>query len=237
MPERRFERIINRIKALIATGEIKCGEKLPSERDLAEKFNVSRVPIREALKILEYMGVLEYRNGDGLYVQYLSVADVISKIDFALVATEETIFDLLEVRILLETHAAYLASQNRTDEDIAKLHEILHKTREMKRIASHDENTIDELRLLYHAFHRQIINTTKNKILIAVYESLYEFLDISRQFTIDSTGISYNSILAHESIINKIIEKNAEEARARMAEHLEDVRDSLKKKFYNAKKE
>ena len=68
---RYYEIIIDDIKSMILRGELKQGDRVPSERELAEKFNVSRVPIREALKILEYMGIIDSTQGDGTYVAKL----------------------------------------------------------------------------------------------------------------------------------------------------------------------
>ena len=183
---RFYEYVIDNIRQMIADGELQAGQKLPSERELAEKFNVSRVPIREALKILEYMGVLDSSPGDGTYVKNTSAQSLVSKMDFSFDATADTIRDLLELRIVLETFAAYHAAQRRTDE------------------AAH------------------------NAVLSSVYEYLYELLDISRQFTINNSGISYSSIVAHEALFSKVIEGDAEGARQCMEEHMEDVRYNLK---------
>ena len=79
---RFYEYVIDNIRQMIADGELQAGQKLPSERELAEKFNVSRVPIREALKILEYMGVLDSSPGDGTYVKNTS-AQVSTALSFA----------------------------------------------------------------------------------------------------------------------------------------------------------
>ena len=79
---RFYEYVIDNIRQMIADGELQAGQKLPSERELAEKFNVSRVPIREALKILEYMGVLDSSPGDGTYVKNTSAQSLVSKMDF-----------------------------------------------------------------------------------------------------------------------------------------------------------
>ena len=80
---------------------------------------------------------------------------------------------------------------------------------------------------LSHQFHRCLVRAAHNTVLASIYENLYELLDISRQFTISTSGISYNSILAHEAVFNKIIQQDAEGARDCMAEHLEDVREKL----------
>ena len=131
---RFYEYVIDNIRQMIADGELQAGQKLPSERELAEKFNVSRVPIREALKILEYMGVLDSSPGDGTYVKNTSAQSLVSKMDFSFDATADTIRDLLELRIVLETFAAYHAAQRRTDEDIASIQKLLRDMREAKKV-------------------------------------------------------------------------------------------------------
>ena len=227
---RYYEYVIDRIKGMIARGELKCGEKIPSERDLAERFNVSRVPIREALKILEYMGILDSSRGDGTYVRNITVEDLIGKMDFAVTATAE-------LRISLETFAAYYAALRRTDEDIDALRQTIVDMREAKKLPHMDDASIQHLRQLSHQFHRCLVRAAHNSVLSSVYENLYELLDISRQFTTNSSGISYNSILAHEAVFNKIIQKDAEGARESMQEHLADVRVNLSTKLAEAEAE
>ncbi len=223
-----YEAVIQKLKAMIASGELKQGDKLPSERELAEKFNVSRVPIREALKIMEYMGILDSSQGDGCRVKNITVSDFIHKMDFVVHITPDTMVDLQEMRISLETYAAYRAALRRTDEDLADIQQVLLEMRKAKRDPNQDsEPTIQNLRELSHKFHRYLVRATHSSVLTSVYENLYEMLDISRQFTISTSGISYNSILAHEAVFNYIILQDAEGARTSMSEHLQDVREQL----------
>ncbi len=224
---RYYEDVIDSIKGMIARGELRQGDKLPSERELADRFNVSRVPIREALKILEYMGILDSSRGDGTYVRNITVEDLIGKMDFAVTATADTIMDLLELRISLESFAAYTAALRRTDEDIAEIRQVLVDMREAKKAPVVDDATIAQQRQLSHQFHRCLVRAAHNSVLTSVYENLYELLDISRQFTIETSGTSYNSILAHEALFNRIIQRDAEGAREAMEEHLDDVRVKL----------
>ena len=190
---RFYEYVIDNIRQMIADGELQAGQKLPSERELAEKFNVSRVPIREAFD-----------------------------------ATADTIRDLLELRIVLETFAAYHAAQRRTDEDIASIQKLLRDMREAKKVNDGTEESVQNLRKLSHGFHQALVRAAHNAVLSSVYEYLYELLDISRQFTINNSGISYSSIVAHEALFSKVIEGDAEGARQCMEEHMEDVRYNLR---------
>ena len=224
---RYYEYVIDSIKGMIARGELKCGEKIPSERELAERFHVSRVPIREALKILEYMGILDSSRGDGTYVRNITVEDLIKKMDFALTATADTLTDLVEMRINLECFAAYRAATLRTEEDIQAIRATILEMREAKKVLSESEENVDKLRRLSQQFHLELVKAAHNAVLTSIYENLYELLDISRQFTIDSSGISYDSILAHEALLNKIIQQDAAGARESMEGHLAEVRIRL----------
>lgn len=157
--------------------------------------------------------------------------------DFAVTATADTLMDLLELRISLETFAAYYAAQRRTDEDIDALRQTIVDMREAKKLPHMDDAGIQHLRQLSHQFHRCLVHAAHNSVLSSVYENLYELLDISRQFTTNSSGFSYNSILAHEAVFNKIIQKDAEGARESMQEHLADVRINLSTKLAEAEAE
>ena len=225
---RYYEMVINDIKSMIQRGELRQGQKVPSERELAEKFNVSRVPVREALKILEYMGILDSTQGDGTYVKNYTVEDLIGKLDFAVTATSDTIMDLLELRIDLECFAAYHAALRRTDDDIAQMQKSISDMRQARASAVLNEETVNQLRSLSHAFHRCMVRAAHNAVLTSVYDSLYELLDISRQFTIGTSGISGDSMLAHEAIFSRIIQQDADSARSYMEEHLSDVRVKLR---------
>lgn len=221
---RYYEYVIENIKGMISRGELKCGEKIPSERELADRFNVSRVPIREALKILEYMGILDSSRGDGTYVRNITVEDLIGKMDFAITATADTLIELVEMRINLEGFAAYRAALHRTDEDIEAIRGTILDMREAKKKLHENAANVDTLRRLSQQFHLELVKAAHNSVLTSIYENLYELLDISRQFTINSSGISYDSILAHEALLNMIVQRDAEGAREAMEGHLSEVR-------------
>lgn len=231
---RYYEYVIDGIKDMIARGELKCGDKLPSERELAERFNVSRVPVREALKILEYTGLLNSSRGDGAYVRNTVPEGSFEKMAFAVSATTDALMDLLELRINLEAFAAYNAAQRRTDEDLQALNQAIVDMRQAKKDPNIDDETTQNLRRLSHEFHRRMVRAAHNRVLSSMYENLYELLDISRQFT-TASSVSYNSILAHETVFNKIVQQDAEGARQSMEEHLADVRINLSAKLAKAK--
>ena len=166
---RYYEYVIDGIKDMIARGELKCGDKLPSERELAERFNVSRVPVREALKILEYTGLLNSSRGDGAYVRNTVPEGSFEKMAFAVSATTDALMDLLELRINLEAFAAYNAAQRRTDEDIQALNQAIVDMRQAKKDPNIDDETTQNLRRLSHEFHRRMVRAAHNRGLSSMY--------------------------------------------------------------------
>lgn len=224
-PARLFEQILENIKSLIINENLVSGSKLPSERELAERFGVSRVPVREALKILEYIGILDGTQGSGFYVRDVQVSDIFNKVNFAFVATSKTITEMMEVRISLESEAAYYAALRRDDQDLAAMQKSLQAMRQLKRLNSEKEGDIEELRQQSNHFHMAIIRAAKNSVLLSVYANLFDMLQISREYTFARPNVSYNSLLAHEAIYEKILSGNAESARICMAEHLTEAKD------------
>lgn len=220
---RCYEPILEQIREMIVGGVLKAGDRFPSERDLAERFHVSRVPVREAMKILEYIGVLEMRS-DGAYVRNVGVSDILTKMTFAFTVTNQAVNDLMELRCELECIGASFAAQRRTSDDIEEMERTL---RAMKRLAgSSAELTSEEqtkLREYSHHFHECVVKATKNSVFIQMYQSLYELLDISMQYT----GISSGSTKAYEQILLNIVDRNSEEASAVMREHIAAAKRKL----------
>lgn len=94
---------------------------LPSERKFAVQLDVSRVPVREALKVLEYLGIVQHVRGKGVFVKQADPAELFPLLGPMLSATPGMIADLFEVRLLIEPHASYLAALNNTPDDLAKI--------------------------------------------------------------------------------------------------------------------
>ena len=227
----KYCEIIDEVKALIANGKLGNGEKMPSERELAERFNVSRVPVREAMKILEYMGVLENIPGEGLYVRNIDVHDLIKKLNFAYTATSKTILDLFELRITIETAACYYAAIRRTDEDIDVIRDCLQRMRKLMLSSGDTEEELLQLRTLSHEYHSRVVDSAHNSVLSSVYQYLFELLDISKQYTMNSSNSTYDTLLAHEAIFNRIVQKDPDGAKSDMNGHLTFARKKLEQRL------
>src|SRR5438477_1312115 len=122
---RIYEEIVRQIKAMIAEGRLKSGDQLPPERDLAEKFLVSRTSVREALRALESVGLIEIRPGEGTFVKEVSVEALVEPLALVLLSQREMIGDLFEARRMLEPVIAGLAARRASREEVTEMERIL----------------------------------------------------------------------------------------------------------------
>src|SRR5215813_8997128 len=118
---RIYEEIVRQVKQLIAEGRLKSGDQLPPERDLAEKFLVSRTSVREALRALESVGLIEIRPGEGTFVREVSVDALVEPLALVLLSQRAMIEELFEARRLLEPAIAGLAARRATKEEIQEM--------------------------------------------------------------------------------------------------------------------
>lgn len=211
-----YEIILDWFKQQLISGEMKEGDTIPSERELAARFEVSRVPVREALRILEYIGIIS--NGpDGMTIQKVDIQLLNPKANFASEITIETIENLFEVRIFLESAAAYYAAIRRTDEDIRRIRESI---QQMAAAIENPDAEEKEIIKASHEFHFLIIAAAKNPVLDNMYHNLYDLLEISKQHTMNSSHVSYSTLMDHEAILYKIENRNPDEASKYMKIHL-----------------
>lgn len=218
-----YEYIINEIKNMINKNELHIGDVLPSERDLAERFNVSRVPIREAMKIMEYIGMIEVDSVSKKVLKKINMTDLYTKISFCIENDYRTIIELFDLRLMIEPEAARLASENLEKEDILTI----------KNSVERMKLSQDEMDTLYEASmqtHYAIIKSSKNQLLCSIYQGLYEHLLLSKSISMDLKTIS-QSIKIHEQIADAIINRKPEEAKELMYEHLIDAKQRFIQRY------
>lgn len=225
-PSRYYEKIVENIRTMMCNGEISSGSKLPSERELAKMFNVSRVPVREAMKILEYLGVVINVPGEGMYIYNLDVTDLIDKLNFALDLSDDTISELFEIREVIEITSVKLAAQRRTESDILDMKNAIDTMNSnISNGTSVVNSSID--------FHNAIIKATKNEVLYKLYANLNTFLKLSKEVTLSDINRLVEPLFYHKEILDKIIEKDADGAANIMHKHISNA----KKSFTNNKKQ
>ena len=165
-PKRISDEIYFQIRDLILNGELKPGQKLPPERELAESMSVSRPSLREALNKLVAQGYLEQVQGGGTYVKSITATSIDNAIE-EFVKRDEAIFDLMEVRKILETWAAYAAAERATDKEINNMFEFLEEMRIAKE-HGHIGYISDT------NFHFAISHATHNVLLVHVMNNIYQ---------------------------------------------------------------
>src|SRR5436189_5680381 len=122
---RIYEEIVRQVKQLIAEGRLKSGDQLPPERELAEKFVVSRTSVREALRALESLGFVEIRPGEGTFVREMSVDSLVGPLALVMTSQREAIGELFEARRVLEPAIAALAASRATPDEVQEMERIL----------------------------------------------------------------------------------------------------------------
>ena len=211
-----YEKIIEKIREMMSSGQLKSGDKIPSERELTEMFQVSRVPIREALKTLEFLGVVQNVRGEGMYIRNVNAEDLLEKMDFAMEASANTIDELYEVREILEIKAVRLAAERRNIKHIEK----------MKKTILQMDNNIEEGRDVYELavkFHNIIFEASKNKVLFGINEYLSNLLKMAREKTMSRTRKFKEASDFHKKILERIIAQDSDGAVRIMKEHFADA--------------
>jgi len=155
--------VVNRIKEKLISGELKPGQKLPSEIELSQTLGVGRSSVREALKMLKALGVVQAQQGDGTYIAKSINENAIDPLVFPLILQPGSGEQLVEFRGLFEAAYTKLAAQRMTQEDFSKIEKNLEKHK--KAMA---ENKLDELSDIEEEFHTVILKATKNPFVIKV---------------------------------------------------------------------
>lgn len=157
--------VVDQIKSLIENETLKCGEKLPSERDLSLEFGLSRSTVREAISALEIMGLVEVKSGLGTFVAECKDSD---EDDFYELTENDGISptEIFEARIIMEPQLAKLASQRATQEDLDRLKDIVDKAEILL------ESQIEEFEVLDEQFHSIIANAAHNDVLLKFAQNI-----------------------------------------------------------------
>ncbi|MGB6104103.1 MAG: FadR/GntR family transcriptional regulator [Pusillimonas sp.] len=210
----------------IARGELKPGDKLPSEHEMVASYGVSRTVVREAVSSLKSAGLVSARQGVGVFVLAPSGAATFC-IDAQELDTVKEIISLLELRISLESEAAALAATRRSDEQIASLRDALQA---MTRGIDANEDAAD----LDFRFHQEIAQATGNRYFMDLFSYL-GMVAIPRtrigMFKADTdarTAYLQNVNREHHAIFQAIVNKDSDGARAAMRLHLGNSRERLK---------
>jgi len=218
-----YEEVAKQIERLILN-KLKPGDKLPSERELAEMLRVSRSSIRDAIRGLELMGLVEPRQGAGTIVRELSTESLVNPFANALMRRQEMVSELLDFRKMLEPPLAARAATHASPEEISEMDEILQR-QEAKLF--HDETCIAE----DAEFHYNVALASGNSVVLKVLDILMDLLRDTRERSLQVKGRAQKSLAGHRRILAAIKRHDGEAAKVAMRRHIEDVEEIVLDKF------
>ena len=214
--KRLYRKIFDEISTLIDLGEYPVGSRLPTERQLAERFQVSRPTIREAIIALDATNKVNVKTGSGVYVLEKTAKD---RFDYQ----EISPFEVIEARVLIEGEAAALAAKMITDDEITLLHNAYQK------LKSETEN--NESNIADREFHSIIANATHNTIIAKQIHTLWELqentehIKEAHQSVCDSQDVK--RIKEHKDIMQAITVHDANAARIAMHKHFSNILEAM----------
>ncbi|WP_378953924.1 FadR/GntR family transcriptional regulator [Pelosinus sp. sgz500959] len=219
-----YEEVIEQVKKLIIDGKLQPGDKLLSERELAEKLGVSRASIREAFSALEMMGILTIRPGEGSFVRQVSYEGMFEPLSFLLQVDIDNVMQLLEVRKILEVEIATLAATRATPEDIELIRHALNNMV--------DEVNVGEIGDIADAeFHFAVVKAAHNPILMTLINTISELMANTVRFSRRKIFMVENmpTMLydSHCLIFQAIVNKEPKKAGSLMYDHLTMVENIM----------
>jgi len=213
---RIYEDIVRQVRALIADGHLKSGDRLPPERDLAERFRVSRTSVREALRSLQSRGLIEIRAGEGAFVRDVSVEALIEPLALVILPYREAVGELFEARRLLEPAIAAMAARRATRDELAEMERIL--AEQAREVARGRTGMAQD-----SALHAAIAAAAHNRAIVRIVNALVDLLAQSREESLHTPGRPRRSHQDHKRILGAIRRRDEVGARRAMLDHLEAV--------------
>jgi len=199
-------------------GTFSPGHPLPSERHLAERFGVSRGSIRDALRTLETIGLLETRHGQGTFPHELSVDRLVAPLASVMAYRSDLQDELLDVRRMFEPAVARFAAQRATEEDLGDLQAILDAQRQ--KLKSGQSAIVEDT-----AFHAILARSTRNRVVMSIMATLNDLLVESRTQSLRQKGRPVRSIEGHEAVVDALRRRDADGAAQAMNNHIDQIAD------------
>jgi len=219
-----YETVINELREKIVSGQLGPGDYLPTERELAEMMGVSRASVREALKVLEFMGLIESKPKGGTNISSVSPEILIDKLNaLDLSSSDCPLLDLIELREALEPTIVRLAVERATEEEIAELKNNLKGLED-----NHDEEYNTRADAL---FHLNIAKASHNIFFIQLMEVLLAMLKEIRAKTLSMSRERKKIIEEHQVIVKSMEERDKAAAVAAIETHIKNIKAIVQKKF------
>lgn len=216
------DRLARQIRQLIQRGDYQPGDRLPTIMEMARRFGVGHPTIREALKTLEAVGVVEIRHGSGVYVTRNHDVLLVAGPDYGKTVTKKLVVDLVRTRVCLEELSAADAADNVTDEQLAEMRRLL-------TVAGESFDDDDALSAANIAFHREIARASGNSVLAQLLDVLGDLFTTEQRMILNIFGSRERDQKEHLGILDALERRDRKLAARRMRTHLEGVRDVVER--------
>jgi len=220
---RLFHQVIADLCRLIREGGFGPGDRLPAERELAERLGVSRPSLREALRALEISGIVESRHGGGTYVRDSFDPGFVSPLALALETSGDATGELWEVRIVFEPPIAARAAIRATPDELLRLDEQVSAMRDL----SADIEDHDRILAVDREFHAAIARASRNTVAVRVIQLINQVLFDSRRHFTTSVERRLQAAARHQQIVDAIRLRDPAGARDAMLAHLHEVEEFI----------
>ncbi len=216
---RLYQGIVEQIEGLLERGDIRPGDQLPPERQLADQFQVSRASVREALRTLELLGIVETRPGGGTFVRRTTPDDLARPLT-SLMARGHTVADVIELRGLIEPALAALAAERITAAQLAELEEIF--AEQERKVVDAEPWAEEDTR-----FHEAIGHAARNELLTTMLGVVWDVLRESREQWLQTNQRAHASLDAHRRILAALSARDGDAARRAAADHIKAVGEGI----------
>jgi GntR family transcriptional regulator, transcriptional repressor for pyruvate dehydrogenase complex len=213
------------VEHFFIAGALSPGDRLPSERALAESLGVGRGVVREALKSLGLLGLIEVRLGDGTYLSNPNGELLTRVIEWGLLLGERRVTDLVEARAIVEVDTARLAALRRSNDDVNDLQVLMARMKNATSAKAYVDADID--------FHLRIAKASGNSVLADMVSSIQSLLRVWIGRVIEASDDWSTTTREHEAVFRALRRADSAEAERAMATHMERARDRLFKTFPN----
>jgi GntR family transcriptional repressor for pyruvate dehydrogenase complex len=215
------EKIANRLLTLIKEKHLRPGDRLPPERELATMMKVSRPSLREALRALQLMNIIENRHGSGNYITSLEPEHLVEHLDIVFALDDSTYHDLFQARRILEAGIAEIAASSITEEELKEMEESI----ERASAAIDDPEAFREADIELHTL---ILKATRNRILPVFMRSINKISVLSRRRTGEDPAVRRRTVQDHRAIVRALQLRNPRRAKQAMMKHLDHVERKMK---------
>ena len=220
---RLAEAIADRIRAGILDGAFPPGVPLPGERQLASRFGVSRGSVRDAFRMLEMIGLLETRHGQGAFPREVSVDHLVTPLQSVLTNRRDLEGELMDVRRMFEPAVARVAAARIAADDLTELRRILASQR--RKVKAKQSAIVEDT-----AFHAALARATRNAVVVRIMETLNDLLVDSRRRALQQGSRPERSLKGHEAVVAALERRDPEGAARAMHAHIDQIADILQPK-------